>query len=457
VGIVGAGAIALVGVAHLAQNVAVPCLVICGSLAGFVVYNFPPASIIMGDAGALPLGYLLGVLALEGGCLATNSRLTMWLFPMLVMLVPLLDTTIVMVTRTTAGKAIAWRGLDHMHDSLLALGLPVPRVAGTAWSMAIAAGACAVESSRLAYEDLIVALPFIVLTVGVIALFAVDLRLESGAMQPVGSPQKRRPLLLSLSHRGRLAEAGIDLVLISAAYCGAVALRLDFNLNDQVLNSISYGLPWVVLLTYPALLLSGIYRGIWRQFALADVMRFVCGGALAGVFIGIGSHFLPIRPSGSIAVIYAMLVGNLLVATRSSFFVLRKFINGFAAAADRVLVVGSGVVGAMAANFVLQSRPRGARLVGFADADRFRQGKLVEGWRVLGQPDQAEEIYCRFPFTEVVIADANLAGESLEALQHFARLRRIPVRRFSISLDEIPLDNLHISLPSLPPSSRRVA
>jgi FlaA1/EpsC-like NDP-sugar epimerase len=181
---------------------------------------------------------------------------------------------------------------------------------------------------------------------------------------------------------------------------------------------------------------------------------------MAGILIALGSYFLPIRHSGSIAVIYAILLGNLLVATRSSFVLLRKFINSLATVADRVLVIGAGSAGAMAANFVLQTRSRSARLVGFVDVDSFRLGKLVEGWRVLGAPEELEQIYGRVPFTEVLVADTSLSAEKLETLRRFGRRRRIPIRRFSINVDEYTenlANEVRGAVPSFTPSQRRVA
>ena len=437
VGIVSAAAIALVAIARGSASVAIPALVICASLVGFLVYNFSPASIIMGDAGALPLGYSLGVLALEGGRLATNSSVTIWVFPILVMLVPLLDTAVVMVTRTTTGKTIAWRGLDHVHDRLLSLGLNDRQVAIAAWLSAIFAGTCAVEATLLPQANLVISLPFFALAATVIALFTVDLTFDATA--PADAHDSLRGLarlILSLSYRRRVAEAILDLLVISAAYCGAVALRLDFNLNAQAMHSIAAGMPWIVALTYSAFVATGVYRGIWRHVSLADLARLMSGGALAGILIAVASNFLPIRHSGSIAVLYAILLGNLLVITRSSFALLRKFINSQASVADRVLVVGAGAAGAMAANYVLQTRPRTARLVGFVDSDRFRVGKLVEGLSVLGSPENLEQIFARRPFTEILVADPGLSSEHLEYIFQFGKDRNLPVRSIAMQVTD---------------------
>lgn len=133
----------------------------------------------MGDAGALPLGYMLGVLALQGGALATNSRLTLWVFPVLVMLVPLLDAGIVTAARLATGKPISRHGLEHVHDRLRSLGLTEWRAVASIWAAATVAAGCAIAANLLPHEYVVAALPFIALAAAVIALFLIDLTFDA--------------------------------------------------------------------------------------------------------------------------------------------------------------------------------------------------------------------------------------------------------------------------------------
>jgi UDP-GlcNAc:undecaprenyl-phosphate GlcNAc-1-phosphate transferase len=438
VGVVAAGAISVASLILGAPAILALSLIVCGSLLGFLVYNFAPASIIMGDAGALPMGFLLGVLTLEGGRFANNTELAIWVFPVLVMLFPLLDTAIVSVARTATGKAISRHGLDHAHDRLLSLGLTDRQVVATSCLVGLLGAGGAIAVVSLSRGDLVVALPNIALVAAVIALFTIDMTFDDTTpVAAYGTMQGLARLVLSLGYKRRLADAAMDLILIVAAYCTAVALRLDFEVNRQVFNTIVDGLPWIVALTYIALLVTGIYRAIWRHVGIGDVLRFTSGGVLAGAFIVLGSEVLPIRHSGSIAVIYAILLANMLFATRASFVLLRRIINRLATVADRVLVIGAGREGAMAANFVLQTRARSARLIGFADGDHFRAGKLVEGWRVLGTPDEIEKIYRRVPFTEIVLADDELSAECLQRIKEFGRRQKVRVRSFTMQISDI--------------------
>jgi len=437
IGIMVAAAIATIGIVLGAPAVTTPSLAVAGALGGFLIFNLPPASIIMGDAGALPVGYVLGVLALQGGALATNSRLTLWVFPVLVMLVPLLDAGIVTTARLATEKAISRHGLEHVHDRLLSLGLTEWRAVASIWVVETVAAGCAIAANLLPHADVVAALPFIALAAAVIALFMIDLTFDASPPSVAyGYLQGVARHILSLGYKHRIAEVAMDTALISTAYFGACALRLDFNLTPEVLASMIRGLPWVILLTYPAFLLAGVYRGIWRYAGLTDSFRFAGGAMIAGTLVAIGSDFLPIRHSGSIAVLYALLLVNLLVATRMSFQVLRKLISRLATVRDRVLVVGAGEIGTVAAEFVLKARTRGARVVGFVDGDAFKHGKILYGEEVLGTPEDIESIHARVPFTEIIVADEELAPEQIEKLHRFARTHGIPVWRFSMQLNE---------------------
>ena len=78
-------------------------LALMGSLLGYLRYNFPPASIFMGDAGSLTIGYLLSTLTI----LATyyqKGNVYAVILPLLVMAVPLFDTTSVILLRLRLGK-----------------------------------------------------------------------------------------------------------------------------------------------------------------------------------------------------------------------------------------------------------------------------------------------------------------------------------------------------------------
>jgi len=109
-----------------------------------LIYNLNPATIYLGDAGSLAGGFILGVLCLGAVRYAGESKLAILATPALLMAVPIIDTSIVTVTRLASGHAISKRGLDHCHHRLHNLGLSQKRVAYTLWGLGALGAAWAV-------------------------------------------------------------------------------------------------------------------------------------------------------------------------------------------------------------------------------------------------------------------------------------------------------------------------
>ena len=80
---------------------------------------------------------------------------------------------------------------------------------------------------------------------------------------------------------------------------------------------------------------------------------------------------------------------------------------------------------------------RVAEMRGAAEVPNFKQGKILHGEEVLGTPEDIESVHARVPFTEIIVADEELAPEQMERLHRFGRTHGIPVRRFSMQLSEI--------------------
>jgi UDP-GlcNAc:undecaprenyl-phosphate GlcNAc-1-phosphate transferase len=94
---------------------------LAGAVAGFLFYNFNPASIFMGDTGALFLGYVLAVSAIQTH--QKSSTAVSLLIPMLVLALPITDTALAMARRALSGRSMFTGDLDHIHHRLLNKGL----------------------------------------------------------------------------------------------------------------------------------------------------------------------------------------------------------------------------------------------------------------------------------------------------------------------------------------------
>jgi UDP-GlcNAc:undecaprenyl-phosphate GlcNAc-1-phosphate transferase len=108
---IAAGAFAILSASFGRLDAAVLSAIVCGATVAFLYHNYHPAKIFMGDSGALALGFLLATLSLDG-VLKTAAAITL-VAPLLVLAVPILDTSFVVLKRLKYGRA-PWRA-DHNH------------------------------------------------------------------------------------------------------------------------------------------------------------------------------------------------------------------------------------------------------------------------------------------------------------------------------------------------------
>nr|WP_296978490.1 MraY family glycosyltransferase [Thermobacillus sp. ZCTH02-B1] len=103
------------------HDTAMLALILFGACAAFLAYNFHPARIFMGDAGAAFIGYALSLIAVEGSF--KKATLITILVPMLALGVPIMDTIVVMARRLADGRGLHKADNLHTHHALMRWGL----------------------------------------------------------------------------------------------------------------------------------------------------------------------------------------------------------------------------------------------------------------------------------------------------------------------------------------------
>jgi UDP-GlcNAc:undecaprenyl-phosphate GlcNAc-1-phosphate transferase len=122
----GVGTVATVGVFVLASSAGAVVVCVCaaaltGALLGFLLYNFNPARIFMGDSGAMFVGFVLAACSIAGG--SKDSVAVALLVPVVVMGLPILDTALAIVRRFARRVPVFSADREHLHHKLLDMGL----------------------------------------------------------------------------------------------------------------------------------------------------------------------------------------------------------------------------------------------------------------------------------------------------------------------------------------------
>jgi len=412
-----------------------------GAIAGFLVYNFHPASIFMGDSGSLLIGMSFAAITLSQGdkIAAKSNPLTIVAVPLLVLLIPIFDTTLVTASRILSGRSPADGGRDHSSHRLVAIGLSERAAVGLLWLLAAVGGALgiAVDVYNLSWSGLVAALFLIAMVI--FAVYLSRVRVYKDEETATLDRSRATPLVADFMYKRRVAEVILDLCLVTLAYYAAFRLRFegqDFNRNFSLFYR---SLPLLVCAQMIALFAAGIYRGVWRYFGLMDTVdigKGVVFGA-AGAQLAI-MYFLQFEGySRTVFVIYAMLVAGLLIASRASFRLLAEALHRSRKAATRVVVYGAGDGGSLIVRELTKSQDARYAIVGFVDDDPRKQRMRVQGYPVLGDYRSLSALILSHAVDSVVISARIIDVDRLRDLEALCAGNGVALSRLHVGLEAL--------------------
>ncbi|MCU1280273.1 MAG: glycosyl transferase [bacterium] len=442
-GIAAIGALFLVYFCHVAGfgTPAMLTATFAGAIAGFLIFNFNPASIFMGDCGSLFLGFFLGAVTLvsnSGGM--RRNVVAVLAVPVLLLLIPIVDTTLVTVSRRMAGRPVSQGGRDHTSHRLVALGLSERSAALTLWIVAALSGSVAVLVRNSSWMIGALLAPMFFMGCLFFAVFVGGVKVyQPVADEREGGGRALLPTLADFTYKRRLFEVLCDVVVIVLAYYAAFLLRFDGELVRPYYSLFLNSLPLVIVLQLGTFLVLGLYDGLWRYTSMSDLsrqLRAVTGAWIAST-LAIVFVFRPENVSRSVLIMDALMLTVGVAGTRISFRLLRTWAARFqsAPAGKRVLIYGAGDGGELLLRELIQNRQLGLNPIGFVDDDPQKEGRVIHGIRVLGPLSRLGELADRENVDEVVVSTAKLASERSEMLDVVCREAGLRYRRMRIALE----------------------
>jgi UDP-GlcNAc:undecaprenyl-phosphate GlcNAc-1-phosphate transferase len=131
-------------------DAAILSAIVFGACVGFLRHNFYPARIFMGDSGALLLGFVLATIAIQG-LLKTAATVALF-FPLLVLAVPIVDTTFVVMRRIKHGEPVFEGDQAHLHHRFLRRGFSQRRAAFTIWAWCLSLAGAALATRFIPFR-----------------------------------------------------------------------------------------------------------------------------------------------------------------------------------------------------------------------------------------------------------------------------------------------------------------
>lgn len=407
-----------------------------GATLGFLVRNFPPAKIFMGDAGSLFIGFFLSGVCLVGESAYSRGVTAVLVFPMLLVLIPIFDTTFVTLTRLLTGRPVSQGGRDHTSHRLVGLGITEWRALAFLYGISALAGLLATLSYQYGFTHTVV-----LLTLLLVGLFLLGVHLSRVQVVRAGAADAPPEtglvrLVTDLPYKRQVATVAIDLVLIVAAYYTAYLLRFEGvfeNHRETFLRTVGP----VIGLQMASLAWLGSYRGLWRYTSLPDLLRLI-RGATVGVGATVLFFVFTTRLEGLSRAVFVLdwvLLVGLLSASRVSFRLLREVLRPESRSWRRVLIYGAGDGGELMLRELRKNAGLQREAVGFLDDDRSKIGTRIHEVPVLGTLDRAEDLLLEHKIGEVIVSSEKIPPDRLAQLEAICTSRGVPVVRATLRIE----------------------
>ncbi len=430
---------------------------LAGACLGFLRYNFYPASVFLGDAGSLFIGFALAALSIS-----TNSKASFMAgigVPMLAVGVPLFDTLLAVWRRSmrrvlsrASGSGPTPRletaDADHLHHRLLRQGRGQGQVAGMLYVATLALVAVGLLASVFHDRALgILVLAFLLAAYTVVRHLAGIELLESGkvVLQGLSRPVRRNQTLL-------FYIVGDLLILNAVLLAGHSLLDLQDGVRDSALKAIWLRtVPTDVVLPFLALLLFRSYSRVWYLARISEYASTGIAVAL-GYAVACGVHLLGAQGRDEV---FALLLRYLLLAglaaptvvlTRAAVRVVQDLMLGrpretgpARAAPVRALVCGAGHRTTL---FLRQSELRSidgtpVEIAGLVSDDSAITGHAVHGIRVVGTCRELPALIARHRIGVLYLVEP-VSGAEIGELRRMLADHPVRMVRWDIVESEIP-------------------
>ncbi|HVL68405.1 MAG TPA: hypothetical protein VM364_14175 [Vicinamibacterales bacterium] len=411
---------------------------VLGSTLGFLVFNLHPASIFMGDSGSLFLGLALGVTALQNPATGAGSSniLSVVAAPLLVLLIPIFDTTLVTLSRLFSGRRPSQGGRDHSSHRLVAIGLSERKAVLVLWVLAAMGGVVGSLLQR-PREDYLIPAALFVLAMIVFAAYLARVRVydDPAAVLKNGGIT---PFVVQFMYKRRVLEVALDVCLVSLAYYAAYRVRFEGPEFATFFPSFLASFPLVLGVQMVVFFIVGVYRGVWRYFGLMDgvvLAKGVLFGTVAHVFLILYLYRFE-NYSRGVFVIYASLLMLFLAGSRASFRLISEYVRR-RREGQRLVIYGAGDAGSMAVRELLNDERVVYRMLGFIDDDPNKHRTRVQGYPVLGSYDSLVSLVRGGAVDSVVVSTRLVDAGRLRQLQELCTECRVNLSRLHFNFERV--------------------
>lgn len=408
-------------------------LALAGSVLGFWIFNFPPASIYMGDSGSIFIGTLLATISIAREPQASNV-FAIVAVPAMIFLLPILDTMLVSITRVIRGQSPVQGDRDHASHRLALLGLSERQTLFSLLAVSLISGLAAILIEEVSYSLSLFVIPLVVTAFTILLAYLGQVKISTVPKNRTSSVPFDISRVAGFNLGRRIIEGILDFFLILFA-----ALWADTTTAPSYTGLVIRGLPAIMLISFIFFYVMGIYRFLWHYIGLPEILRMLLAAAFSSqVSLAAFRVLFPGQLIGSgYFLAFGFFLFALLAATRISFrligMVFRRVRHSESVP---VLVFGAGDAGSLVLRECQGNDVLGFNVIGFIDDDPGKAGRIIQGVSVLGNTEALADLIKRHKVQGVIIATGgSLDPNKLDVIVSTAKLHKAWIRKFSLEFE----------------------
>ena len=417
-------------------------MIMAGSLGGFLFYNFNPASIFMGDCGSLVIGFSLSMLGLVYSQVSAANRLSLYAVPIMIFLVPIVDTAMVTSVRLLSGRRASTGGKDHTSHRLVLMGLNEKKAVLFLYGIGAVSGMSALFASKTdTFTSPTVIIP-VAASILLITIYLAQLRVYPEKEFSLLRDKPYTPILIELTYKRQVVLVILDIFLISFAYYLSYRIRFSGAAFPYYFKIFLKSLPAVIACKLVAFYSLGIYRAIWGHMSTTDVYAYVKASSLATIFAIVAVTFtyrFKDFSKGTFLIDWLLTTGFIL-GTRGSFRLFLETMKRKSLFGDTVLIYGAGRGGEILLREILNNEKMKLRPVGFVDDDPLKAGKKLLGYPIFGTFNNLDYLCEKYKVGGLVISFREKESDNFLNIKAFCKVNNLFLKYFSIDLEDVDLD-----------------
>ncbi len=429
--------------AGIGSELAMASGILAGAAIAFLLYNFNPASIFMGDCGSLAIGFAVSMLCLGVSDKLSGNMVASIAVPIMIVLVPISDTTMVTLIRLLSGRKASTGGKDHTSHRLVLLGFSEKNAVLFLYGVGFVSGVAALFVSR---SDTItspsVIIP-VVLAILLMGIYLSQLRIYPEKEFSALRDQVFSHILMDLTYKKQLVLVILDFCLVAFSYYLSYRLRFNSTEFGYYFKVFLKSLPAVIVCKLLIFFLVGVYRGVWGYLSSNDVVVYVKASVIASflsvttvTFIYGFKDF-----SKGIFVIDCLITTSAVLGSRGFFRLFGDAMKRKMLAGEQVFIYGAGRGGEILLREILYNKKHSLKPIGFIDDDPLKVGKKLQGYPVLGGFENLEELIRQYPVTSLLVSFIENDVEHQKVLKDFCRIHDLDLKQFSIHIEVVDTES----------------